>query len=63
MDIPPDLLFDYMKKQFLDWLRSLVADDMTKKEILFQWAKYCVCSIIEDDLKYIFGEDYKARGI
>jgi len=62
-DIPKSLLYCDEKPDFLRWLKQLPTDDMTKKEILFLWAEYTHCPITPIDMMFIFGEDYKERGI
>lgn len=62
-DIPNNLLHLDRKDEFLRWLRDLQTDNMTKKELLFLWADSLGYTVTIDDLVFVFGEDYKERGI
>jgi hypothetical protein len=62
-DIPESLLSKFMKRQFLEWLVNLFLPWVTKKELLFLWARFVNSPITPDDMAYVFGHDWKERGI
>ncbi len=62
-DIPEYLLFGYMKSQFIEWLVSLYVPWVTKKELLFYYAKYVGVPITSEDMIRVFGVDWQELGI